>query len=87
MWRLLAGAEGLEAEVRSLLAEARAAYKRKGGVLAAAVEQSLKLGRLLAGLQGPGARKEVAEMVAGVMEQVGECLTLLNGIRPVSGVI
>ncbi len=43
---------GVEGEVRELLGDARAAYKRRGGCPALVVEQNLKLVRLAVGLKG-----------------------------------
>lgn len=51
MWDALRSS-GCEAELRDLLADARGAYKKRGGVPALSVELHLKLARLVAGLRG-----------------------------------
>eukprot|EP00883_Tetradesmus_obliquus_P010940 jgi/Sobl393_1/3671/SZX73191.1 len=70
-WGVLAAAD-LEGEVRELLAEARAWYRKKGGALALQIEQQLKLCRFVAGLHGPvAARLEASEAVGLIIESLG----------------
>ncbi|GLI65614.1 hypothetical protein VaNZ11_009180 [Volvox africanus] len=66
-WELLRRSDA-EALVRECFADARAAYKKKGGVATLQVEQHLKLARLVAGLRGASARREVGELVGAVSD-------------------
>ncbi|GFR47240.1 hypothetical protein Agub_g8924, partial [Astrephomene gubernaculifera] len=68
-WELLRRSDA-ESLTRECFSEARAAYRRKGGVAPLQVEQHLKLARLLAGLRGLSARREVCELVGWVSEQL-----------------
>eukprot|EP00879_Flechtneria_rotunda_P028185 GHRR01030269.1.p1 GENE.GHRR01030269.1~~GHRR01030269.1.p1 ORF type:complete len:348 (+),score=179.73 GHRR01030269.1:24-1046(+) len=70
VWAVLSRAE-LEGEVRELLGEARAWYKKKGGALVLQIEQQLKLCRFLAGLHGPQAARPMAlDSVAMILESL-----------------
>lgn len=60
---------GIEPEVRELLAEAKAALRRKGAI-PLQMEADLKLARFLAGLHGGSARHEVSEIVSGMLASV-----------------
>ncbi|GIM11324.1 hypothetical protein Vretimale_14852 [Volvox reticuliferus] len=66
-WDLLRRSDA-ESLVRECFADARAAYKKKGGVAALQIEQHLKLARLVAGLRGASARREVGELVGAVSD-------------------
>ena len=59
-----------------MFGEAKAAYRTRNA-LALLVEQDLQLARWLAGLQGPGVRRDVSELVSSMVE-AGHMLPLLE---------
>eukprot|EP00798_Chlamydomonas_sp_ICE-L_P005285 gene5285-18531_t len=69
VWALMKQ-QGVEEEVRALFVEARSWYRKKGGVLPMQIELSLKLARLLSGLNGCGCRREVMDLIGGILEHV-----------------
>ena len=56
---------GVDAEARPLLAEARATLKKRGGP-GVQIGQAVRLARLVAGMGGPGARREVSDLAADI---------------------
>ncbi|BDA44212.1 probable trafficking protein particle complex subunit 9 at N-terminal half [Coccomyxa sp. Obi] len=66
-WASLRQVVGLEAEARALLADARAVLKRRS-VLPLMVEQDLAWARFIIGLRGTKARREVSDLISGVVE-------------------
>ncbi|GAX75493.1 hypothetical protein CEUSTIGMA_g2936.t1 [Chlamydomonas eustigma] len=68
-WTLVLS-RGIESELKELMLEARACYKKKGSVAVMQVEHALKLGRLLACLHGTTStsRREVLDLASAAMD-------------------